>query len=36
MEILLDFWFKQLNGWWHYFDMGKAEREATLREETKT
>ena len=35
IEILLDFCFKQLSGWWHYFDMGKAEREATLREETK-
>ena len=35
IEILLDFCFKQLSRWWHYFDMGKAEREATLREETK-
>lgn len=35
-QIILDFWFEQLSGWQHHFDMGKAEEEASLGEETKT
>lgn len=29
------FWFKQLGGWWHCFDMDQAQREATLRRKLK-